>query len=105
MTVRMKSIVFRVVKSCSSETAPRFTGKHYLHLQGQRVWERNKPAAALPPASATIISFLLYSSSLKTEAICSLETSVDSQRTTRRYIPGDSTLRHIFGFLVTMQDN
>jgi hypothetical protein len=31
-------------------------------------------------------------SSLKMEAICSSETSVDTQRTTRRYIPEDGTL-------------
>jgi hypothetical protein len=34
-------------------------------------------------------------STLKMEAICSSESSVDFQRTTRRYIPEDSTL-HIF---------
>jgi hypothetical protein len=32
-------------------------------------------------------------STLKMEAICSSETSVDFQRTTRRYIPEDSTLQ------------
>jgi hypothetical protein len=32
---------------------------------------------------------------LKMEAICSSETSVDTQRTTRRYIPEDGTL-HCF---------
>jgi hypothetical protein len=31
---------------------------------------------------------------LKMEAICSSETSVDTQRTTRRYIPGDGTLHN-----------
>jgi hypothetical protein len=34
-----------------------------------------------------------YFSTLKLEAICSSETSVDSQRTTRRYIPEDGTLK------------
>jgi hypothetical protein len=33
-----------------------------------------------------------YSSTLKMEAICSFETSVGFQRTTRRYIPEDRTL-------------
>jgi hypothetical protein len=32
----------------------------------------------------------------KMEAICSSETSVDFQRTTRRYIPDDSTIRLLF---------
>jgi hypothetical protein len=35
-----------------------------------------------------------YSSTLKLEAICSSETSVDFQRTTRRYIPKDRTLHN-----------
>jgi hypothetical protein len=41
-------------------------------------------------------SFLarLYSSTLKTEAIRSSETSVNFQRTTRRYIPEDSTVHN-----------
>jgi hypothetical protein len=35
-----------------------------------------------------------YSSDLKTETICSSETSVDVQGTTRRYIPRDKTLQN-----------
>jgi hypothetical protein len=34
-----------------------------------------------------------FSSTLKTEAICSSETSVESQRTTRRHSPEDDTLQ------------
>jgi hypothetical protein len=34
-----------------------------------------------------------YSSTLKMDAICSSETSVDFQRTARRYIPDDSTFQ------------
>jgi hypothetical protein len=34
-------------------------------------------------------SCLVYSSTLKMEATCSIETSVDFQRTARRYIPED----------------
>jgi hypothetical protein len=45
----------------------------------------------LPPAF-TLISCSAYSSALKKEAICSLETSVDFQRSTRRHIPEDNTL-------------
>jgi uncharacterized membrane protein YciS (DUF1049 family) len=36
--------------------------------------------------------FLLGIFLLKMEAICSSETSIDVQRTTRRYIPEDGTL-------------
>jgi hypothetical protein len=42
----------------------------------------------------TLVSCSAYSSTLKMEAMCSSETSVDFQRTTRRYIPEDSTLHN-----------
>jgi hypothetical protein len=42
----------------------------------------------------TLVSCLAYLSILKVEAICSSETSVDSQWTARRYIPKDSTLHN-----------
>jgi hypothetical protein len=38
-----------------------------------------------------LASRLAYPSNLKKKATCSSETSVDFQRTTRRYIPEDST--------------
>jgi hypothetical protein len=56
---------------------------------------------SLPPAFMPV-SCSVYSSTLKMEAICSSETSVYFQRTTRLYIPEDSTLRVslflVFGF-------
>jgi hypothetical protein len=36
------------------------------------------------------------------EAICSSETSVDTQRTTLRYIPEDGTLQAATGFLLCL---
>jgi hypothetical protein len=39
------------------------------------------------------VSFLSYSATLKMEAICSSETSVEFQRTTQRYIPEERTFR------------
>jgi hypothetical protein len=42
----------------------------------------------------TLISCSVYSSTLKMEAICSSETSVGSQRTTRRCIPEDGALHN-----------
>jgi hypothetical protein len=39
-----------------------------------------------------LVSCSAYSSTLKMEAICSSETSVDFQRNARRYIPEDSTV-------------
>jgi hypothetical protein len=41
----------------------------------------------------TPVSCLAYSSNLRMEATCSSETSVDFQRTARRYIPEDRTLQ------------
>jgi hypothetical protein len=49
------------------------------------MWFCLLPALTLVPCSA-------YSSTMKMEAICSFETSVDFQRTTRRYIPEDTIL-------------
>jgi hypothetical protein len=62
--VVMKSTAFWDMKSCS-------------------------PWLCLPPAF-TRVYCLAYSSALKIETICSSETS-DFQRTTRQYIPEDST--------------
>jgi hypothetical protein len=47
----------------------------------------------LPPAF-TLVSCSAYSSTLKMEAIWSSETTVDFQRTTRRYISEDITLHN-----------
>jgi hypothetical protein len=40
-----------------------------------------------------LVSCSAYSQTLKMEATCSSGTSVDFQRSTRRYIPGDGTHR------------
>jgi hypothetical protein len=50
-----------------------------------------KAKLCLPPA-LTLVSCSAYYSTLKMEAICSSEASVDFQRTTRCYIPEDSIL-------------
>jgi hypothetical protein len=47
----------------------------------------------LPPASRWFLAKLIFST-LKMEAVCSSETPVDTQRTTRRYSPEDGTLQH-----------
>jgi hypothetical protein len=47
----------------------------------------------LPPAF-TLLSCSAYSSTMKMEAMCSSETSVDFQRAIRRYIPKDRTLHN-----------
>jgi hypothetical protein len=48
----------------------------------------------LPPAF-TLVTCLAYFLILKMEVICSSKTSIDTQRTTRRYIPEDGTLQNI----------
>jgi hypothetical protein len=62
----------------------RFGGTYRLHLQDRK----NKLSKSFVHAGFLLGLF----STLKMEAICSSETSVDVQRTTRRYIPEDSTL-------------
>jgi hypothetical protein len=42
-----------------------------------------------------VASCLVYSSTVKVEAICSFETSINFQRTAQRYIPEDRTIRYI----------
>jgi hypothetical protein len=51
---------------------------------GASVFREKKIGKALPPA-LTLVFCLAYSTTLKMEATCSFETSVDFQRTTRLY--------------------
>jgi hypothetical protein len=82
----MKNAVFWNTTLCTPLKVNRRFGQTYrLHFQGQGL--------CLPPAF-TLVSCSAYSSTLKMEAICSCETSVDFQRNTRRYIPKDSTLHN-----------
>jgi hypothetical protein len=64
------------------EVNRRFGGTYCFYLQGR----------SLPPA-LTLVSCSTYST-LKNEAICSSETSVEFQLTTRPYIPEDNTLHN-----------
>jgi hypothetical protein len=54
---------------------------------------KNKPSKkhALRATCFTLVSWLGYSSTLKMEAPCFSETSIDFRRTTRRCIPEDMT--------------
>jgi hypothetical protein len=49
-------------------------------------WDTTPCSRALLPTAFRLVFCSAYSSALKMEAICSSETSVDFQRTTRRYI-------------------
>jgi hypothetical protein len=82
----MKSIIFWDVTPCSLLSCNRrFGGIYRLHLQGRI----NK--FSLPPACLLVLAEII-SSTLTMEAICSSETSVATQQTTRRHIPEDDTL-------------
>jgi hypothetical protein len=83
--VVMKSIIFWDVTPCSLlRFNRRFRGTYRLHLQGRR--------KDFQQVSRCLMKF--FSSILNTEAICSSETSVASQQTTRRHIPEDDTLHY-----------
>jgi hypothetical protein len=81
IVVVMKSIIFWVMTPCSPLSFDRRFGETYrLHL-----------------ATCLFAGFSeLISSTLKMEAIYSSETSVETQWTTRRYIPEDDTLLYMF---------
>jgi hypothetical protein len=63
---------------------------------GSKNKPRKKPALLV--TCFMLVSFLAYSSTLKIEAACFSETSVDFQRTTRRYIPEDRPLYFLAAF-------
>jgi hypothetical protein len=69
----LKSTIFWDIAPCNPLSVNRhFGGTYRLHLQGR--------------------TCRTYFFDLKMEAICSSETLVDTQRTTRRYIPEDGSL-------------
>jgi hypothetical protein len=88
------SSTFLEITSCNPLKVNRRFGRTCrLHLQGRRISRARKQRErlCLPPAF-TLVPFSAYSPTLKMEATCSSETSVDFQRTTRSYIPEDGTL-------------
>jgi hypothetical protein len=82
--IKLKSTIFWYITPCSPfRVNRRFVGTYHLHLHGRKI---NKQQTSVKAGSKQSPGYL------KMEAICSTETSVDIQRTTRRYIPEDSTL-------------
>jgi hypothetical protein len=79
----MKSSIFWDITPCSPLSQPTF--------------RRNisPPSSTCHLLSRWFLAHLMFST-LKMEAICSSETPVDFQRTTRRYIPEDGTLQSKF---------
>jgi hypothetical protein len=93
----LKSTICWDITLCSPlRVNGRFAGTYRLHLQGwkiNRARNQSESNLCLPP-TFMLVSCSAYSSALKMEAICSSGTSVDSQRTTRGYIPEDGTLHN-----------
>jgi hypothetical protein len=84
--VAMKIPIFWGITPCTRLKINRvFGGTCHLHLQGRRRSE------AINQVEENSKQNLVSSSILKMEAICSSETSVDFEPTTRRYIPEDRT--------------
>jgi hypothetical protein len=92
-TIFMNSTVLWDIMPCSPLSVNRrFGGTYRLHLQGRKNNLSNKPTWKHERSLPVYCSD--YFSTLKMEAIYSSETSVDSQRATRRYIPEDRTLHN-----------
>jgi hypothetical protein len=89
----MKSTIFWDITLCSPlNLNQRFEGIYCLHLHGRRISRARNLSLLCLPLAFTLVTCSIYSSTLKMEAIYFSETSVDIQRTTRRYIPEDGTL-------------
>jgi hypothetical protein len=81
--------IFSDITTCSAlKFNRRFRETCCLHLQ-KPGWNR-----ALTVTCFTLVSFLAYSWTMKMEATCYSETSVDFQRNTWRYIPEDRTIHN-----------
>jgi hypothetical protein len=98
-TWQINSTIFCDITLCSPLSVNRrFGGTYRLHLQVRKKKLSKKPAWKKPCSACHLLSrwFLaqFIFSILKMEAICSSDTSVGTQRTTRRYIPEDSTLHN-----------
>jgi hypothetical protein len=98
--VSSKSTTIWDITPCSRLKANRHFGRTYrVFLQGRRIYRTRYQRESrwqeiwICLASVfTLVSCSAYSSTFKMEAVCSPETSIDFQRTTRLYIPEDSTL-------------
>jgi hypothetical protein len=69
-----------------------------IHRQAVVVWDwhRNSSFCLLLPASFLLVACLALYSTLKMEAVLSRERPINLYQNTRRYIPEDSKLQHIY---------
>jgi hypothetical protein len=63
-------------------------------LQISQITDSFAPCVTSLPPACLLVSWWTVSWTLKMEAICSSETSVGTQRITRRYIPEDGTIHN-----------
>jgi hypothetical protein len=90
--VVMKIIIFWDMTPCSLlRFNRRFGGTYRLHLQGRR----NKFSNACCLLACWFLLKFFFRPWRWMKAICSSETSVETQRTTRRHIPEVDTLRKV----------
>jgi hypothetical protein len=90
--LNLRSSVFWGITPCSPVKVNRRFGRTCrVHVQGGRIGQGRNLCKALLATCFTLVSGLdSYPSILYMEATCFSETSVDFQRTKRRYIPEDS---------------
>jgi hypothetical protein len=89
----MKNTIFWDITSCSPlKVNWNFGGIFRLNFQGREISLARNQRESRPclPPTLTLVCCSAYSSTLKIEAKCSSELSIDFQRTTRRYIQEDS---------------
>jgi hypothetical protein len=95
---RKRSILWDIMKCSQLKVNRRFGGTYRLQLQVEEEAEQEisvktggEQNLCLPPVF-TMVSCSAFSSIFKTEASCSSETSVHTERTTWRYISHGRTL-------------
>jgi hypothetical protein len=86
-----RSIFWDIIPGSPLKVNRRFGGTYRLHLQQETIMKQEVRRAMLATCF-TLVSYLLYSSTLTMEVTCSSETSVEFQQTTQRYSPEDRTL-------------
>jgi hypothetical protein len=86
-----RSNLLEYIAVWSVESQPTFRRNISPPSSGSKNKQRKKPAELCLPPAFTLVSCSAYFLTLKMEATCSSETSVDFQRTTRRFIPDDTT--------------
>jgi hypothetical protein len=89
------SVIWNVMPLSPTKLNPNICPTYLIHIQNRRTdLKRNQhePDSESCAVCFILISYLAYSSLLKTERIFSSETMINFNRTTRHYIPEDNTL-------------